>query len=320
MGLTVSWKKGSFGKVFKWIGVIIDLREAAAVTVTLPPSYAEDVVVAASDILAQKSVPLELVQRLAGKAGWAAGVAPVIWAHVAPLWAACADAERALATRSDKGVRAGRKARGAKVGTCRIIADLDWLVALFTAKGNVLTKRIPIEVQRGPPRVRFYADASPWGCGAFISFDGHAIEFLHDEWDQADAEKFGIEIGDCRGQAIWEALALLISLRVWELFWWDRAFAMMVKSDSKAALGAFEKERSKSPHINAIAREIAFDLALSSFEPLLVYSHVKGKNNEWADALSRLSQPESGAVVPGPLRGCRRAQVPSRTKAWWRTS
>ena len=68
---------------------------------------------------------------------------------------------------------------------------------------------------------------------------------------------------------------MLISLRVWERFWWDRSFAMMVKSDSKAALGAFEKERSKSPHINAIASEIAFDLALSSFEPLLFYSHVR---------------------------------------------
>ena len=94
---------------------------------------------------------------------------------------------------------------------------------------------------------------------------------------------------------------------------------MMVKSDSKAALGAFEKERSKSPH-NSIAREVSFDIALATFEPLILFGHVRGKNNEWADALSRIDQPGSGAMVPGPLRGCSRAEVPRRSTIWWTTS
>ena len=43
------------------------------------------------------------------------------------------------------------------------------------------------------------------------------------------------------------------------------------------------------------------DRAVAVFEPLLEFAHVRGTNNEWADALSRLAQPGSGAVVPGPI-------------------
>ena len=115
-------------------------------------------------------------------------------------------------------------------------------------------------------------------------------------------------------------MALLVALRVWARFWRDRAFAMVVKSDSKAALGAFEKERSRSPHVNAIAREISFDMALCTYEPLLQFAHVAGKRNEWADALSRIAQPEAGGQVPGPLQACERVQAPVRDATWWRTA
>ena len=319
-GLQISWKKGVFGKVVKWIGAVIDLRSSVAVTITIAPSCAEAVVKIALDILEKKAVPIELVQQLAGKAGWAAGVAPVLWSQVAPLWAACAEAARLADSRPPGRQRRGSGLQRARVGTCRIRPSLQWLVALFRAKGDILTRRILVAERVGPPRVRIYADASPWGCGAFITFDGVAQEYLSDAWDQGDSNRFGLDIGDCRGQAVWESLALLVALRTWERYWRDCAFAMVVKSDSTAALPAFEKERSKSPIINAIAREMAFDLALSTYQPELIYTHVRGKNNEWADALSRLAQPGSGAAVPGPLRGCHRAVVPRRGAAWWRTS
>ena len=61
-------------------------------------------------------------------------------------------------------------------------------------------------------------------------------------------------------------------------------------------------------------------MALSTYKPLLHFAHVRGKNNEWADALSRLGQPGADAVIPGPLRGLRRAAVPLRGPAWWRTA
>eukprot|EP00972_Heterocapsa_arctica_P014190 2089305-Heterocapsa_arctica.AAC.1 len=53
-------------------------------------------------------------------------------------------------------------------------------------------------------------------------------------------------------------------------------------------------------------------------EPLLEFAHVAGKRNEWADALSRLAEPGSGATVPGPLRGAKQRRLPRRDRRWWR--
>ena len=149
--------------------------------------------------------------------------------------------------------------------------------------------------------------------------DGQCAEYFFDAWGALDFERFGLEVGDCRGQAVWEALAMLVAMRAWSRFWKDKLLAMVIKSDSKAALGAFEKERSRSASINAIAREVSFDLALARFQIQMEYAHVRGKDNEWADALSRLSEPGSGACVPGPLRDLPCAQVPLRDASWWRT-
>ena len=104
------------------------------------------------------------------------------------------------------------------------------------------------------------------------------MEYIAGVWDEADCHKFGLDIGDCKGQAVWEALALLIVLRVWVDYWKEEMLAIMVKSDSKAALAVFEKSRSKSPNLNAIARDISLDRALATFEPRIALAHVKGKN------------------------------------------
>eukprot|EP00972_Heterocapsa_arctica_P046271 6826428-Heterocapsa_arctica.AAC.1 len=123
------------------------------------------------------------------------------------------------------------------------------------------------------PRTHIYADASPWGFGAFLTIDGIPTEYLAGAWDEADCERLGLSIGDCRGQAVWEALALLVCLRAWAEHWQLRQAVIRVKSDSKAALGALEKERSRSPMINAIARELALDRAMAVHEPLLEFAH-----------------------------------------------
>ena len=147
------------------------------------------------------------------------------------------------------------------------------------------------------------------------------MEYLHGSWEGADCARFGLVVGDCAGQAIWEALALLIALRAWAQFWLTApgSASILAKSDSKAALGAFEKERSRSPHINFIARELALDRALATYETRVELAHVRGARNEWADALSRLAQPGSDAVVPGPLRGLLRRVAAVRDSTWWRT-
>ena len=43
LGLQISWKKGTFAKIFKWIGVEVDLREEGAIIVTIPEAFATQV-------------------------------------------------------------------------------------------------------------------------------------------------------------------------------------------------------------------------------------------------------------------------------------
>ena len=43
LGLQISWKKGSFGQEFRWIGVSVDLRFWDSVVVSLPRSFADSV-------------------------------------------------------------------------------------------------------------------------------------------------------------------------------------------------------------------------------------------------------------------------------------
>ena len=47
---------------------------------------------------------------------------------------------------------------------------------------------------------------------------------------------FGHKICEASGQAVWEALALLIALRLWEKFMRDRKVRLRVHSGSTAAL------------------------------------------------------------------------------------
>ena len=145
LGLRISWKKGSFGQEFRWIGVLVDLRFWDSVVISFPRSFADSVLELIAGILGKTSVPIEAIQRLAGKAGWAAGITPVLWAQGAPLWAACADVARLQVARASEGF-----AKRAKVGVCRIRQALVWLHALFASKGSELVRRVPMSEQGGP--------------------------------------------------------------------------------------------------------------------------------------------------------------------------
>ena len=319
LGLQMSWKKASLGRVVKWIGAEIDLTDVAMVKVSIPRSYGEEVVREARAMLKEKSVEASRLRRFAGKVGWAAGVSPVLWSFVAPLWAAGADADASW-RRAGHAAEFHRRGAEPMVGVVKFRHELLWFIALFMLHPGALEKKFHVAARWQRPRLRFYVDASPWGYGAFITYDGEPFEILYGAWTVDDCKKFNLSIGDCAGQAVWEALALLVSMRVWWRCWAGQLTCITAKSDSKAALGALEKERSKSPSINLIAREVALDRAMAEFEPLFDFRHVAGKCNEWADALSRLDQPGSGAVIPGPLRSVTRRAVAERLGSWWRST
>ena len=69
--------------------------------------------------------------------------------------------------------------------------------------------------------------------------------------------------------------------------------------------------------LHIIAREVALEVAASSYRPL-VAEHIAGVANVTADALSRLHVPGGTYELPACLARARPAEVPSRPREWYR--
>ena len=48
-----------------------------------------------------------------------------------------------------------------------------------------------------------------------------------------------------------------------------------------------------------------------------IWKHVAGTKNKWADALSRLHEPDAGFVVPQELCNVEESTVGTRVRLWW---
>ena len=175
------------------------------------------------------------------------------------------------------------------------------------------------KVALAPPQFFITADASPWGLGAVLSdASGKPLAWMASVVTPLDCEIRSIKMGDCSAQAVLEALALLVAVRIWADKWMGANTSAHIRSDSAAALGSLEKLASPAPGINVIAREMALDIAWSDFGfEVLSWGHVAGVLNGWADALSRLKAPEPKAF-PEALHGVAGSPAPPRTQEWWK--
>ena len=130
----------------------------------------------------------------------------------------------------------------------------------------------------------------------------------------------GVRPADHRDQALVETYVVLLGVRFWAKLWCEKPSVVRVRSDSMAAFGSLFRGRStRSPAINKVLKELALTVALSPTGLRLRFKHLAGDRNQWTDALSRLSQPCSGARVPAPLLGCPRTAVEDRGSGWWLT-
>ena len=95
-----------------------------------------------------------------------------------------------------------------------------------------------------------------------------------------------------------------------------RQSAMMVRGDGIAALGALCKVASPAPAVSIVDREVGFDIAWSRYG-VDVWTHLPGKQNSWADALSRLHESGARMQVPVALRAIEETSTAERTVSWW---
>ena len=166
------------------------------------------------------------------------------------------------------------------------------------------------------PGCALAVDASPWGIGGMLILDYKIISYFATPITEHDIAKFSASVGDSRWNTRWEALALLISFRLWLPQFSDLHMSIRCKSDSRAALGAILKLSSPSRELATIEREISLDLAQGVYE-LAVLEYIPGVTNVIPDALSRLRAPQP-KQLPTCVAGVPTANAPPRDDTFWR--
>ena len=311
LGLEVSWAKVQHGRKVKWIGAMVEVGKGKA-KLALPQSYAEELHEEAKDLLKESVTSVQRLRRLAGKASWAGGFIPAVGAMIAPLWAAAAAVSLTEGTNSGSANESGRL-----VPVIRAKHALHWIVAWTGGISGTLQREFVCAVHFRRPRVRMDFDASPWGYGGVLFWEGKPWEYFAIPVSEEDKARFGIVVGDHRFQTLLENLAMLIGVRQWLPRWRNQRAIVTARTDSASAVGAWTKERSKSAAVNAVVREAALDMAEGLYR-VDTAEHVPGVSNVLPDALSRLYQPGQSRIPPVELLSRQRVWPEPRVETWWR--
>ena len=279
LGLKLAWPKGSLGTEAHWIGTVLKADHIKqTVEVSIPAEKIQDWRQAAVAILQRPWTSRKSIQRFAGKMSWAAGVILQAKPYVQMLYSALNVSKQVVYAKQLKHA-------------------LTWLVALFDGFNNGLHRRVQAHV-RHQVCLEFLVDASPWGGGAVRLVNGCPVECFCLTWHEIDERAIGARIGQAASQAQWEAYMALRAL--WKWLTSELEGQVKIRGDAAGVLQSFVKRSSKSATLTRVVREVTLHLALThrSLEAI----HLWSEDNAWADALSRLADPQKPATVPPELR------------------
>ena len=195
----------------------------------------------------------------------------------------------------------------ALVHTVRLVAAAGWLATFWRGLGGPLVRHFGRQ-KEARARLEIATDASPWGVGGLVMVNGAVAGWFSDELVKADEERFGFPLGAPDGQCTWEALALLLGIKLWGAWARDGEVDLRVRSDNVATLSLAVKFASSSWTMNALGAELAQLLGNWNIEGL-VAEHIPGSLNTIADALSRRGE---GKDVPDCCRLAKQYTAPAR--------
>lgn len=221
-------------------------------------------------------------------------------------------------------IRPATKTKAPKncVWTRQIRPSLAWIQAFLRKERGTISRVFTYEACRGlAAPVQITTDASVWGVGGWLSLAGRPIAYFSDDITPQDEQSLGHARGDHHGQQGFEALALLIAVRIWAPVWKSSRGTLALRSDNMGALSVFSACKGKEGPMNLVAREFALDVGQATHMPDLV-QHLPGVSNQIADALSRRTdlQYAKGWQLPSFLAGATHIKLEPRGPSWWRTS
>ena len=298
-GFPLAWDKGTVGRRVVWIGAQLSSLQDG-VQVSIPADkldiLRDQTIVFSSAVV----VPRKEVKSYCGKLSFVAGMVPYLRPFLGMLWAA-------LASKS--------KLPASLIHVRQFRVALDWLLALLQGRHGPLVRLFPLHEQWAEEGSYIATDACPWGM-AGVRFENHRpVQWFATELTAFDLRKFNATIGESKFNTTWEALALLIAIR---LRLPGTSVRAHVRSDSLSALRSMVKLTSTSQALNVIARELALDAVLGLYSIGLAV-HIPGVSNTLPDDLSRMWAPEPHPF-PASLAGVPESAPPLRNRMFWRTA
>ena len=119
------------------------------------------------------------LRKPAGKVAWGASISFVPWSQIAPLCAACADAE--------PGVHPKNRTSFAAAGTVTVAPALTCVVTLFSASSANPTRRHVAGV--APHEMAYVCRSISLMVGALQTDEGLALEYVAAEWTDQDCQR-----------------------------------------------------------------------------------------------------------------------------------
>ena len=300
LGFPLAWGKGVVGSNVSWIGAQVQ-QVGRTVRITIPEDKLRDIMEQAARILSKAVVSKRALRSFCGSVAFVAGMLPELRPFLSMLWKVL----------SSKSSGSSLPEGLAHTKQCRIA--INWLQALFSQVHGPLQRDFSSEQQVGSEGDYIITDACPWGMAGVRYANYTPIAWYATRLTAHDLRRFSASLGDSSHNTTWEALALLIAVRIWNQ---GLAVLVRVKSDSLSALRSLVRMSSPSPALNAIARELALDSVVGLYKVGFA-AHVPGISNILADDLSRMWAPEPHPF-PTELEHVPQDTAPPRDMHFWK--
>ena len=304
LGFDVAFSKAKFNSSVVWIGVSFKITPRT-VTVTIPEEKLVDLLTWINKTLKINVVSEKELRSFSGKAMSVASIILTWRPFLAQLWAAL----------SQGAVKAPRNCVWVK----QFRNALIWLQEFINGTSGTIIRTFEYDLYYGnPDNVRITTDASPYGIGGFITINGRIAAFFSDEITATDCTILGVTHGSHTGQQAFEALAVLVAVRLWMPEITSRRATLAVRTDNIGALTVVASLKGKGPSMGLVARELALDFGSCSYAPRVV-EHLPGVANVLADVLSRRLDPHKQPWrSPAQVAHLSPTQVTARIPTWWR--
>ena len=304
LGLPLSLSKAKKDKAVTWISGTFQ-SIPGGIRVGIKQELLDDVLQITTEMLQSNLVLKKQLESLDGKLVHISSLVPTVRPFLGDLRAA-------YHTTNSNAPRD-------KVWTKQIIHVLLWIKALLTGTVGDFARNYYVAAYHEESEIaEINLDASPWGLGGYLVMGGRIVSWFACQISSTEAKLLDISIGEASSQQVAEALAALVALRAWSLFWTEKQLRIRVRSDSISALILVLRLKTKGKGTSIIAREVALDVAMACYQPAIV-EHVPGIANVTCDSLSRKYQPGVAFALPSLLHGVPERVILPREAEFYRT-